>query len=51
MKQSGPGFCLLGVVKSVSISVFVVGMFIFSISPGSILGHCTFLRMCPFLFL
>ena len=33
----------------VSISVLVIGLFLFSISSGLVLEGCTFLRICPFL--
>ena len=42
-------FCSLEDVKSVSISLCVIGLFIFSISSCSVLESCTFLRVCPFL--
>ena len=34
---------------TVSISVLVIGLFIISILPGSVLEHCAFLRICQFL--
>ena len=48
MKPTSPGF-LLRISQSVSISVLVIGLFIFSISPWLDLGDCTFLRICTFL--
>jgi len=34
---------------TVSISVLVMGLLKFFISPGPVLESCTFLRICPFL--
>ena len=33
----------------VSISVLVIGRYLFSVLPGSVWGDCTFLIICPFL--
>ena len=50
MKPSGPGLLFAGrFLITVSISVLVMGLLRFSISPGSVLENCTFLRICPFL--
>jgi len=50
MKPFGPGLLFFGSFKIlVSISEPVIGLFIFSISSGSALEGCTFLRICPFL--
>ena len=51
MKPSGPGLLLVGsFLITVSISVLVICLFIFSISSWFSLGRLyTFLRICPFL--
>ena len=50
MKPSGPGLLFAGrFLITVSISVLVMGLLRFSISPGSVLESCAFLRICPFL--
>ena len=50
MKPSGPGLLFAGrFLFTVSSSVLVMGLLGFSISPGSVLEDCTFLRICPFL--
>ena len=49
-KTSGPGLLFVGrFLITVSISVLVIGLFIFSISSWFSLGSCAFLRICPFL--
>ena len=42
-------FCLLEVLITVSISVLMIGLFIFFLFSELVLGDYTFLRMCPFL--
>ena len=50
MKPSGPGLLFVGrFLLTVSTSVLVIGVFIFSIFPGSDLEGITFLRIFPFL--
>ena len=50
MKPSGPGLLFVGrFFITLSISLLVIGMFIFSIFPGSVLEGYTFLRICPYL--
>ena len=50
MKPSGPGLLFVGrVLITVSVSVLVIGLFIFSVFSGSVLEGCAFLRICPFL--
>ena len=50
MKPSGPGLLFVGrFLITVSISVLVIGLFIFSISSWSGSEGCAFLRFSPFL--
>ena len=50
MKPSGPGLLFAGrFLIAVSISMLVMGLLRFSISPGSVLESCSFLRIFPFL--
>ena len=50
MKPSGPGLLFVGrFLMTVSISVLVIGVFVFSVFPGSVLEGGAFLRISPFL--
>jgi len=52
MNASVPGLLLISLFEdfliTVSISVLVIGLYIFSFLPSSILEDCVFVRICPF---
>ena len=50
MKPSGPELLFIARFKiTVSISILVIGLFVFPVSSWFSLGDCSFLRICPFL--